>query len=259
MIEGVKAITIQNRYDHKFSICSIITNREEYALMRNSFIANGFEAEYLVAENIDANKFDAYTALNCFLQQAKGEYIIVVHQDVRCIESAANLEKILSDLNVKDPRWAVCGNAGASGYKKMFYYLNDNGRERLDKNLPARVYSLDENLLIIKKSANLTVSADVNSFHFYGTDVCIIADLLGYSCYVVPFLVKHLSSGNLSALFKEKPFFVRKYGNKLRSRFIQTTCTKFYIGSSPWQTVFFNNPIIFFFVKMLQRVKGIFV
>ena len=152
----------------------------------------------------------------------------------------------INSLEKADPFWAICGNAGAGGYHNFFYNLENNARIRKSKTLPAKVNSLDENLLIIKADSQLTISADINSFHLYGTDLCIIADFLGYNAYVVDFMVKHLSLGNVKELEEYKPDFLVKYGNKLRKRFIQTTCTKFYLSSSGLRNSFYNSRFIFF-------------
>jgi hypothetical protein len=260
MAEGSRPVSKEKQYDHVFSICSIITDAAEYGLMKQSFLNSGFDAgtEYLFADNTGGNVFDAYSAINIFLQDARGRYIIIVHQDVRCIDRAGVLLQCLNGLEAKDPAWAVCGNAGANGYKHSFYHMNDNGRLRHTDHLPAKVTSLDENLLIVKNSSNLSVSADIGDFHFYGTDICMVADFLGYSCYVIPFMVDHLSSGNLQKMAERQPFFIEKYGHKLRHRFIQTSCTKFYLSNAPSRNRFYNNRFIFFWVKAFTRLGNLF-
>ena len=260
MIEGVNTILIEKKYNYNFSICSIITNIDEYNLMRQSFVENGFDerTEYLVADNINGNSFDAYVAINRFLQEGKAEYIVIVHQDVRCIDRAETLINNLKNLQILDPLWCICGNAGAHGYKNSFYYLNDNGRLRKSGSLPAKVSSLDENFLIVKAGANLAASTDINNFHFYGTDLCLVADFLGYNCYVIEFMVDHLSSGNLNVMIQQQALFIKKYSRKLRKRFIQTSCTKFYLGNSETTSNFYNNSFVFFWIKAAHRVINIF-
>lgn len=256
MIEGVNNIAVTKKRDLLFSICTIITSKSEYALMKQSFIEHGFtqNTEFLIADNTNGNVFDAFTAINRFLQEASGQYIIIVHQDVRCIDPVDKLTSSLNSLQSVDPLWAVCGNAGARGYRNFFYYLNDNGRIDQSKNLPARVTSLDENLLIIKNGCNLSVSSDIKDFHFYGTDLCIIADFLGYHCYVIEFMVHHLSSGNIKKMLELQPAFINKYGHKLRSRFIHTSCTKFYLSNSVLKNKIYNNPFVFFWLKAFTRL-----
>jgi len=232
----------------------------EYQLMKVSFLDNGFaeNCEYLIADNSLKNNFDAYAAIRRFLQEALGEYIIIVHQDVRCKEHISKLNTTLDKLQMSDPLWAICGNAGANGYKNFHINMDDNGQTKRAKGLPARVTSLDENFLLIKSSTQLTLSADINSFHFYGTDLCIIADFLGYTCYVIDFLLEHLSSGNLQQMNKHTPAFIEAYGRKLRERFIQTTCTKFILSDSVSRNRLYNKPFVFFWVKAADRLAKVF-
>jgi hypothetical protein len=260
MIEGSINVSLHKKYEKLFSICCIATNPDEYILMKESFVGNGFtnDCEYLVANNVGSNHFDAYYAIKRFLQEAKGAYIILVHQDVRCIDSISVLSGQLSYLDQKDPQWAICGNAGAYGYKNTFYHLDNNGRVRKTGGLPARVTSLDENLLVLKNDATLSISADIGDFHFYGTDICQVAEFLGYHCYVIGFMVKHLSTGNLDKLMQQEPVFIEKYGRKLRHRFVQTTCTKFYLSNSVLKNKFYNSSFVFFWVKAYNRLLNNF-
>lgn len=247
-------------YNFRFCICTIVNDEAEYDLMKQSFETAGFtgDCQYLIADNTAVNNFDAYAAVRRFLQQSDALYTIIVHQDVRCEDSRHILDQCLQSLNEKDPSWAICGNAGAADYKKIFYHLNIAGNERKSRGLPKRVYSLDENLLIIKTETLLSVSANIRSFHFYGTDICIVADMLGYTSFVIPFMVKHLSKGNLDDMELKKPAFIKAYGYKLRRRFIQTTCTNFYLGKSQNQNEFLNSKSIFFWVKAKTRLKNLF-
>ncbi|HEX2848471.1 MAG TPA: methylmalonyl Co-A mutase-associated GTPase MeaB [Chitinophagaceae bacterium] len=249
----------QKETPYLFSICSIITSHDEYGEMRKSFEHCGFtqDCEYIFADNTTYNQFDAYTAINHFLREAKGKYIIIVHQDVRCIDSISRLQKILTDLTLEDDKWAVCGNAGAMGYHRDVRYITNGGKVVTHENLPAKVFSLDENLLVIRQSANIVVSADLKGFHLYAADLCLIADYLGYSCYVIPFMVKHLSLGNLKDLKRQLPEFLDLYGKKLRRRFIQTPSSKFVLSNSSFKNRFLNGKL-FFLVKWYEGIKLFF-
>lgn len=250
---------VDPEYSYLFSICTIVNNQEEYQEMVHSFERCGFAdgCEYLVADNTPGNAFDAYQAIAAFLKQASGRYLIIVHQDVRCIDTKAQLIDCLENLTSKDKRWAICGNAGAQGYHARVMYLQNEGQVLKYNNLPARVHSLDENLLIVNRSTNLTISGDLSGYHLYGTDLCLLADILGYTSYVIPFMVNHLSKGNLKALDEYFPIFREAYGRKLRSRYIETTCTKFYLSNGVTQNKVYNNTGVFGLVKAVQRVKQI--
>jgi hypothetical protein len=244
----------------EFSICTIVNKMDEYQLMKQSFETCGFadNCEYLIADNTPGNQYDAYQAINIFLQQASAQYIILTHQDVRCIDPITILQKSLQSLTEIDPAWALCGNAGGNGYHNIYYHLTNNGNIRKTSNLPLRVTSLDENFIVIKKTSNLAVSSSVKGFHLYGTDLCLVANFLGYTAYVIPFMVDHLSLGNLSDLKKHTIDYITAYNNKYKSRFIQTPATKFYLGNNAFENKLYNAPAVFVFVKWIQRIKNIF-
>jgi hypothetical protein len=86
--------------------------------------------------------------------------------------------------------------------------------------------SLDENFMVVKRSARLSFSRDLTGFHFYGADLCLVADMLGYSTYVIDFHLEHLSRGVKGASFTAmEQAFVAKWGRALRPRLLQTTCS----------------------------------
>lgn len=240
----------------KFSICTIVNDFAEYKLMKGIFEEKGFtdNCEYIIADNCTQNEFDAYQAISRFLKMASGEYIIIVHQDVRLIDNIEKLELCLSELEAKDKNWGVCGNAGFKSYKQGDFHISHKDLVQIGEHLPCLVKSLDENLLIVKASTNITISPDLKGYHLYGTDLCIIANFLGYNCYVIGFMVLHLSGGNINALKKYAPEFVEQYGQKTKIGFIQTTCTEFYLSNSTFKNKFLNNgfifPIIFYFVRL---------
>ena len=68
-------------------------------------------------------------------------------------------------------------------------------------------------------------------------------------------MVKHLSLGNLKDLKKHVGKFVNLYGKKIRSRYMETTCTKFYLSNSSFKNKVYNSSVIFFLVKFWQKIK----
>ena len=231
----------------KFSICTIVNEIGEYEIMKSLFEEKGFidDCEYIIADNSKQNEFDAYQAISRFLKMAKGEYIVIVHQDVRLIDDRLHLEKCLIDLETKDNNWGVCGNAGFYGYEQASFHLSHTNLVQHGINLPQIVKSLDENFLIVNANTNITISPNLKGYHLYGTDLCIIANFLGYNCYVIEFMLLHLSGGNIAALKKYEPEFIGEYGKKMEIGFIQTTCTKFYLSNSEKKNKFLNSPFIF--------------
>ena len=214
----------------RYSICSLITSHAEYAEMLASFRAGGFDgpaAEYLYIDNSARNGFTAYDGLNRLIEAARGEFIVLCHQDLRLIEDgAAKLDAVLGALEARDPNWAVAGNAGGTGIGRLAMRISDpHGDDRRIGSLPERVMSLDENFIVLKRAARIGLSRDLKGFHFYGADVCLAADIMGHSAYVIDFHLRHLSDGRISpAFYNARREFRAKWSRALRPRWIQTTC-----------------------------------
>lgn len=222
----------------RYTIASVINDKEQYAAMLASFKAFGFspeDCEFLFVDNSSSNQMCCYRGLNRMLEEARGDYIILCHQDVRLFDDGrAELDHRLQQLDRHDPRWAVAGNAGGIELGKFAIRISDpHGLNAKLGPFPSRIYSLDENFLLLKKSARLSFSRDLEGFHFYGTDICLQADVLGYSSYVIDFHLKHLGKGIINETFHEcRRNLIVKYARAFRPRWIQTTCARVYISGA---------------------------
>src|SRR5208337_3642549 len=190
----------------KYLICTLVTDWNHYQQMLDSFMEAGFTcdiAEYLYMDNRGTNTIDAYSGINKFLSIAKGWYVILCHQDILLeYDRIEQLEKCISQLNDLDPNWALLGNAGGIHLGKVATRITDpHGANTRVGDLPAKVQSLDENFILIRKDANLGTSKDLHGFHLYGLDLCLLAMFRGYSAYVVDFHLRHLSPGKFDADF----------------------------------------------------------
>lgn len=248
-----------SRWNKRYSICTLVSNFEQYEKMYESFVKSGFvddDTEYLVADNSVKNNFDAFVAYNQFLNSACGKYIILCHQDILLDFDNRNvLETRLSELDEIDPFWAVVGNAGSAGFGRNLARVTDPYAEDLSRgDFPVRVFSLDENFILVKNSANLAVSHDLNGFHLYGTDLCLIADILGRTCYVVDFHLRHLSAGTVDERFYTvRDNLVRKYMRALRPRFMQTMIDRFFLSGSRFLNLCLNHKRLLVLIKSLVR------
>jgi hypothetical protein len=223
-----------------YSICTLVTKLAQYEEMVTSFRDQGFrepDCEFLYIDNIEANTFDAYSGINLFLNVARGQYVILCHQDILLLEDGrVNLDAALAKLTQLDSSWAACGNAGGDHHGRLVLRLTDpHGTDQRVGDFPAKVRSLDENFIVVRRSANLALSHDLEGYHFYGTDICIIADVLGSSCYVIDFHLRHKSKGVTdSAFFIARELLTRKYRHAFRSRVITTTCTRLFVTGLPF-------------------------
>lgn len=224
----------------KFSICTLVTRPHEYVEMVDSFVKAGFDpksCEYLYIANIGVNHYDAYSGYNLFLQAAGGEYIILCHQDILLkFDRREVLEQRIHELDALDSTWAVLGNAGGAVIR-----ISDSSVEYNTGPFPAKVDSLDGNFILGKREANLCLSHDMAGFHFYDTDLCRIAKVLGRTSWVVDFHLYHKGRGNIDDhFFLVRDRLISKYRSALRGGMIQGTCAKIYLSGNAFATWLFN-------------------
>lgn len=241
----------------KFTIGTLVTDWSLYQEMRNTFTNNGFDddCEYIVIDNTQSNRLDAYQGLNDILSKARGDYVILCHQDVTLdTHDRQDLEKIIADLEAIDGNWAVAGNAGFSSYRRMHACITDKFGHFDSPDLPQKVHSLDENFMILKAKAGVRFSRDVSGFHLYGTDICLIAEIMGYSSYVIGFHLEHHGSAHKGPAFDHSlKSFVAKWNRALRDRPVQSPSASLYLSGS-------GNPlrdrIAFRYLRALSRYKA---
>jgi hypothetical protein len=236
-----REIELKRRSRVAYSICSLVTNVEEYNEMVASFISGGFtseDCEFLYIDNSRGNKADAYMGYNEFLSGAQGDYIILCHQDILLkFDRRPDLERQIAAVEAVDPAWGLLGNAGGNllgmAAGRVSHPLVESS-PRVHQPWAAR--SLDENFILVRRRANLGVSRDLQGFHFYGTDICTIARIMGWSAWVVDFHLFHKSTGSFSeAFYTAKREVEEKYRAAMAGHFVQTTCAAVALGGCACQ------------------------
>ena len=252
----------QKAPQHDFTICTLVTNHDEYAQMIESFQKAGFSegnSDFLYIDNSQTNLEDGYSGLNKFLNEATGNYIIICHQDILLsFDTIETLYARIDEMNQRDPNWGILGNAGFAGLSEKYYRISDPWRmDTTIGKLPAKVKSLDENFLVIKNEANLSLSRDLKGFHMYGADVCTMASLLGWNAYVINFHLYHKSAGNCNESFSQsRNAFMTKYTRALSSLYLRTTCTTMIITNSAWLNWVLNRKMIYSIKKRLENISN---
>lgn len=250
----------QATYNYQFTICTLVTRLQEYEEMLQSFIDKGFDTqtcEYLYIDNSNQCTFDAYKGLNLFLQQAKGKYIIICHQDIVLHDDdIKHLLNKIKEVEKVDINWAILGNAGAVGPNHIVYHVTYPNNVFMSKGkFPLKVCSIDENFILVKNGTFLSVSNNLTGFHLYATDLCLQAQLKGYNSYAIAFNLTHKSRGNKNQdFFLQRKKIIKKYSHFFRNRWIQTNSTVFYIAGSFFGRML-GNPISLFFVRMLNGLN----
>ncbi|GAL83820.1 hypothetical protein MYP_1048 [Sporocytophaga myxococcoides] len=244
----------------KFTVGTLVTNKQEYQVMLDSFARAGFNGsntEFLFCDNSSSNRFDAYSGYNEILSKARGQYIILCHQDIELnYDNISILEERICAVELLDKNWAVLGNAGGLHLKMVFERVTYPDKEIIRGPFPSKVNTLDENFLLINARSRISFSVDLKGYHFYGTDICLIAQAMGYSCWVIDFNLLHKSSGNMNEdFFEKRTAFIEKYAKAYRWRYLRTTCTTFYIASNVVVAKMISTSFFKFLFKLPLKIR----
>jgi hypothetical protein len=130
--------------------------------------------EILVQENFSS----AAKAYNDAIDRATNDLIVFCHQDIVLPDAwPSQLQRALDDLAVADPQWGVLGSYGKTQDGRGWGYVYSSGRDVIGEPLhrPVAVQTLDEIVLILRKSSGLRFDDSLPHFHFYGADICLRA------------------------------------------------------------------------------------
>jgi hypothetical protein len=179
---------------------------------------------------LQRNYSSAAAAYNTAIERATTDVILLVHQDAYLPHGwDAALQKALQQMSKKDPRWAVMGVFGIQGSGRevghLFCteYMRELGQPFEE---PPEVRSLDEVLLVLRKSSGVRLDERLPGYHLYGTDLCLTARQRGLKCYALSAFCVHNTNGyNLLPFdfWKAYLYLRRKWRAELP---IVTSCTK---------------------------------
>jgi hypothetical protein len=218
-----------------FSVCSLVADQEKYNRLVKSFERLGFSSlnsEFLAADNRAWNQFDGYSWTKTLLAEAKGHYVIFCHDDVELIEEGYDaLLARLAELDAIDPDWVLAGvaggrwRAGRNGWKRLAMHIsNGAGEVRRRGILPCRVETLDECFILMRRSRPVVSSYDLSGFHFYGPDICLQAEFLGGTAWVIDFHLWHHGNGRKWQSYHDcRAEFVTKYAKYHPNRHLHCT------------------------------------
>jgi hypothetical protein len=172
----------------------------------------------------------AAAACNAGIEKATADLLVLVHQDVYLPKGwLGALSRAVEVLSQKDPEWGVLGvwGVGRSSEGAGFLYCGAN-RKVLGHSFDGgvEVETLDEVLLVLRKSSGLRFDQRLGGFHMYGTDICLEARRRGRKCYAIAaFCVHNANEYRILPLEFWRAYLVmrRKWKAQLP---IRTTCTE---------------------------------
>lgn len=161
----------------------------------------------------------AATAYNAAIEEAENDIIVFVHQDVYFPDNwIQELEGALKYLEGTNPSWGVLGCFGSSkdrpgGVGQV--YTTGRGIHGNHIRQPEAIETVDEIVIVIRKSAGLRFDLSLPHFHLYGTDICMLAREMGMACFAIPAFCIHNTNQILNL---PKEFFECYYHIKKRWR-----------------------------------------
>ena len=181
--------------------------------------------QILVQEHFDS----AAKAYNDAFKRSSNELIVFCHQDIFFPEAwLSDLRRALEYLEVSDPSWGVLGCSGITGDRRHWRYLYSSGLGVSGEPLayPEPVQTLDEMVLILRKSSGVRFDERLPHFHLYGADICLRAATMGMKSYAISAFCIH---NTRQSLILPKEFYdccqhiKRVWKDRLP---IQTTCIR---------------------------------
>ena len=179
--------------------------------------------------NVMRGYASAGAAYNAGMRQAKGEILVFAHQDVYLPPGWEDcLSKAIACLSDTDPQWAVLGVFGITRGMEPRGHLYCTGLQKVLGSPfaePIKCDSLDEVLLVLRRSSSLSFDERLPGFHLYGTDICLEAQRRGFGSYIIPAFCVHNTAGLtfLPTAFWRAYLYVReKWVDRLP---VRTPCT----------------------------------
>jgi len=209
---------------------TFVTASNNDDVLKNNFMASPCFTDNQNDEILVQHGFEsAASAYNDAITRSRNDLIVFAHQDVLFpIWWIVSFDRALEALERTDPNWGVLGCYGETLNDNGRGYVYSPGRGFLGKSFdaPSLVQTLDEIVLIIRKSSGLRFDQTLPHFHFYGADICMAAKERGMHSYAISALCIHNSQQNLvlPREFYESWKHIRKRWYKLLP--IQTTCAR---------------------------------
>jgi hypothetical protein len=214
-------------FKNRITFVIAVNNRElfEQNFLASPCLGQPHDHEIFVQENYKS----AAKAYNDAIDRAANDLIVFCHQDILLPKAwLSQLQRSLDDLAVSDPKWGVLGSYGKTQDGRGWGHVYSSGRDVIGEPLqrPVEVQTLDEIVLILRKSSGLRFDDSLPHFHFYGTDICLRAAKKGMKSYAISAFCVH---NTLQTLVLPKEFYEccrhikRVWKNCLP---IQTTCIR---------------------------------
>jgi hypothetical protein len=209
---------------------TFVTSVNNRGILENNFLISPcFQERHPHQILLQENHPSAAKAYNQALKDSVHDLVIVAHQDMIFPSTwLDNVQDAIRSLAVTDPHWGVLGVFGINKRGENVGYVYSTGQGRIGAPLtsPEPVQTLDEIVLILRKSSGLKFDERLPHFHFYGAEICLAAQSQGMQSYVIPAFCIHNTQFNLvmSPDFYESYHALKRIWKQYLP--IQTTCIR---------------------------------
>lgn len=218
----------QQMPQQRFSIAVSVNNDQvlEKNLLLSPGLHQGSGHQLIVREHFGS----ASLAYNSAIDAADNDVIIFVHQDVYLPDTwFADLDRCLAYLDRNSLKWGVLGcygfrNGTEHGLGRI--YTRGLGRHGRYIASPEPIDTLDEIVLVVRKSSGLRFDPHLPHFHFYATDICMTAREQGFVNYAFQGFCVH--NTNQLLILPEEFYNCYRYVRRKWFQYlpIQTSCIK---------------------------------
>jgi Glycosyltransferase like family len=212
------------------SLLSFVTCASNDVTLRSNLLASSCLAPYSAHQTLLVrNCPSAADGLNIGIARSETERVVCVHQDVWL---PAGWDRwVAEQLDEAERRFGAIGVAGVYGVGDVIAprdqsqplaaerigWVVDRGRVLRDgRELPARVATLDELLLVVRRDTTIRFDPALG-FHFYGADICLQARDQGLAVVALAAPCHHNSGsvGLPDAFFASAEVVARKWNHRL--------------------------------------------
>jgi hypothetical protein len=199
-------------------------------VLNNNFLASPcFARPHSHQIIVKADSKSASVAYNEAIDEAANELVVLAHYDMIFPDSwISQLAQALELLGRVDPTWGVLGCYGVTADSRGQGRIYQQGMGLIGEAIeqPVPVQTLDEIVLIIRKSSGLRFDERLPHFHLYGADICLNAARMNMRCYAIPAFCIHNTNHYLvlpKEFYECYHHFRRKWKESLP---VQTTCIR---------------------------------
>ena len=214
----------------KWSVISAVSNEE----ILKSCLLSSPDVRSATEVILQTGYTSAAAAYNAAIAKAKADLLVFVHQDVYLPEGwIGTVQNAVEIISRSDPDWGVLGVWGPRSSGEGAGFVYDGAWRRVLGNQfegGLEVDSLDEIVLLFRKSTGLRFDPYIPGFHMYGADICLEARRHHKRCYAIAAFCIHNTNqyGMLPWQFWKSYLAMRR---KWKAQLpIRTTCTEI----TPW-------------------------